>query len=96
MEREATLLFIEYDVTAQGEIDVVALINAVEENGDDAEGADWMAWRAREFDDDGLGCVGVPASELALMEATEDADRLRGIVERVILADRATKEKEQP
>jgi hypothetical protein len=90
------LLFIEYDVTAQGAIEVVALINAVEENGDDADGADWMAWRASEFDDDGLGCVGVPASELALMETTEDADRLRAIVERVILADRATKEQERP
>jgi hypothetical protein len=95
MEREATLLFIEYDVTAQGEIEVVALINAVEENGDDVDGEDWMAWRVSEFDDNGLGCVGVPASELAPMESTEDADELRGIVERVILADRATKEKQQ-
>ena len=51
------MLFIEYDVTAQGEIELVALINAVEENGDDADGAagwpgawtrstttDWVAW----------------------------------------------------
>jgi hypothetical protein len=79
-------------VTPQGEIEVVALINAVEENGDDADGADWLAWRAAEFDDGGLGCVGVPASQLALMEATEDSDELRAIVEGIILADRATKE----
>ena len=86
------MLFIEYDVTPQGEIEVVALINAVEENGDDADGADWLAWRSAEFDDDGLGCVGVPAAQLALMEDTEDVDELRAIVEQIILADRATKE----
>ena len=54
------MLFIEYDVTPDGAIELVALINAVEENGDDADGTDWMAWRAATFDDDGLGCVGVP------------------------------------
>jgi hypothetical protein len=90
------LLFIEYDVTPQGEIELVALINAVEENGDDADGTDWLAWRAAEFDDNGLGCVGVPASQLALMEQTEDPDELRTVVERVILADRATKEHARP
>jgi hypothetical protein len=90
------LLFIEYDVTPQGEIGLVALINAVEENGDDADGRDWLAWRVTEFGDDGLGCVGVPASQLALMEQTEDPDELRSIVERIILADRATKEHAQP
>jgi hypothetical protein len=87
------LLFIEYDVTPEGSIELVALINAVEENGADADGADWMSWRAASFDDDGLGCVGVPTSQLALMEETDDADELRAIVERVILADRATKER---
>ena len=87
------MLFIEYDVTAQGAIEVVALINAVEENGDDADGTDWLAWRVAEFDDDGLGCVGVPAPQLALMERTEAPDELRSIVERAILADRATKER---
>jgi hypothetical protein len=86
------LLFIEYDITHDGSIEVVALINAVEENGADAGGADWMAWRVESFEDNGLGCVGVPPSELALMEGTDDADELRAIVERVILADRATKE----
>ena len=33
-----------------------------------------------------------PPSQLALMEETNDTDELRAIVERVILADRATKE----
>ena len=89
------MLFIEYDVTPQGEIGLVALINAVEENGDDADGRDWLAWRAAEFDDNGLGCVGVPASQLTLMEQTEDPDELRTIVERIILDDRATKERAQ-
>jgi hypothetical protein len=87
------LLFIEYDVTPDGSIEVVALINAVEENGADADGADWMAWRVESFDDNGLGCVGVPPSQLALMEGTDDADELRAIVEGVILADRAGKER---
>jgi hypothetical protein len=87
------LLFIEYDVTPHGAIEVVALINAVEENGEDADGRNWLAWRVAEFDDGGLGCVGVPASELALMEATDDPDELRSLVERIILSDRATKER---
>jgi hypothetical protein len=87
------LLFIEYDVTPLGAIEVVALINAVEENGEDADGADWMAWRVAEFDDNGLGCVGVTAADLARMEHTEEADELGAIVEGIILADRATKER---
>ncbi len=86
------MLFIEYDVTPEGWIDIVGLIDAVEENDADPDGADWMAWRVEAFDDDGLGCVGVPPSQLALMEETDDPDELRAIVERIILADRATKE----
>jgi hypothetical protein len=91
-DHEGTLLFIEYDVTAQGAIEVVALIDASEEHGEDADGAAWMAWRGATFDDDGLGCVGVRPDQLALMEDTGDADQLRAVVEGIILADRTTKE----
>jgi hypothetical protein len=94
-DHEETVLFIEYDVTPQGVIELVALINATEQSGDDADGSGWMAWRVEQFDDDGLGCVGVPPAELALLEETEDPEQLRGIVERLILADRATKEQER-
>jgi hypothetical protein len=94
-DREGTLLFIEYDVTPQGEIELVALINAREEDGADTDGTDWMAWRTESFDDNGFGCVGVPASQLARMEETEDPDEVRAIVEGIILADRATKEQAQ-
>lgn len=90
------MLFIEYDVTAQGEIELVALINATEQDGEDVDGADWMAWRADAFEDDGLGCVGVPPDQLALLEETENADEVRAIVEGIILADRATKEGARP
>ncbi len=90
------MLFIEYDVTERGAIELVALVNAIEANDDDADGADWMAWRVATFDDDGLGCVGVPPEQLALLEETEDADQLRAIVERIVLADRAAKERAQP
>lgn len=86
------MLFIEYDVVPTGEIELVALINATEVDGDDVEGSDWMAWRSAEFEDDGLGCVGVPPAELTRMEETEDPDALRAIVEGIILADRAGKE----
>jgi hypothetical protein len=85
------MLFIEYDVTPEGVIELVALINAVEENGDDPDGEHWMAWRA-EQEDGGLGCVGVAGGDLKLMEETEDPDDLAAIVERIILADRVTKE----
>jgi hypothetical protein len=85
------LLFIEYDVMASGEIELVALVNAVEEDGLDPDGAAWMAWRSTAFEDDGLGTVGVRPAELELMEQTEDPEQLRAIVERIILSDRATK-----
>ena len=90
------MLFIEYDVTSTGEIELVALINAVEATGADADGSDWLAWRTAEFDDDAMGCVGVPPAELTVMEDTDDPDELRAIVERIILADRAAKERELP
>ncbi len=87
------MLFIEYDVDPDGVIELVALVNAVEEQGRDEDGAAWMAWRrSDEFEDGGLGCVGVMPSELALMESTEDPEELRSLVERIVLADRATKE----
>ncbi len=85
------MLFIEYDVTGDGEIDVVALINAVEENDEDRDGEAWLTWR-RTLDDEGFGCASVPSEDLAQMEATADPEALRSIVERVILADRRTKE----
>ena len=72
-------------------IEVVGLINAIEENDEDPLGEDWMRWR-QSFDDEGMGCVGVSPDDLALMESTDDPEQIRAIVERVILADRATKE----
>ena len=87
------MLFIEYDVTPTGAIELVPLINAVEENGEDVDGSDWLAWRTAAFDDGGLGCVGVSAVQLALMEQTDDVEQLRAIVERIILDDRTTKER---
>lgn len=86
------MLFIEYDVLPDGEIELVALVNAVDEDRDDPDGSSWLQWRIAEFDDDGLGCVGVSPTDLALMEETEDPDQLRTIVERIILADRSVKE----
>jgi hypothetical protein len=86
------MLFIEYDVDRQGQIELVALINAIEEEGQDVDGSDWLSWRRSEFDDDGAGCVGVTPDDLAVLEATRDPAELRSIVERIILADRAGKE----
>jgi hypothetical protein len=85
------MLFIEYDVTPSGHIELVALINAAEADGDDPDGEAWMAWR-RTFDDDGLGCVAVGPEDLAVLEATEDPEALRAAVERIVLADRRLKE----
>ena len=84
-------LAIEYDVTQEGVIELVGLINAVEEDGTDPDGEAWLAWR-RAHEDGGLGCVIVPPEDLSRMEATEDPDELRSIVEDVILADRRAKE----
>lgn len=85
------MLFIEYDVGDDGMIEVVGLINAIEENDEDPLGEDWMGWR-QSFDDNGLGCVAVSPEDLTLMESTDDPEQIRVILERVILADRATKE----
>lgn len=85
------MLVIEYDVTSAGEVEVVALVNVVEDDGEDPDGEAWLAWR-RTHEDEGMGCAPVPPSELARMEATEDPDELLAIVESVVLADRRTKE----
>jgi hypothetical protein len=85
------MLFVEYDVTANGEIELVALINATDEEGEDPDGQAWMAWRAQ-HEDGGMGCVAVSHEDLKRMEETEEPDELQAIVERIILADRATKE----
>ena len=85
------MLFIEYDVNTAGEIELVALVNAVEEDGQDPEGMAWLAWRAT-HEDGGLGCAAVSPADLEAMESTSNAEDLRAIVERVVLADRATKE----
>jgi hypothetical protein len=85
------VLFVEYDVTRDGTIELVALINAVEEDAADPDGEAWLKWR-RSHEDGGLGCAPIPPDDVARMEATEDPDKLRAIVENVILADRRTKE----
>lgn len=85
------MLAVEYDVTPDGQIELVALINVIDEEGSDPDGEAWLAWR-KSHEDGGLGCAYIPPVELARMEATEDPDELRGIVERVILADRRVKE----
>ncbi len=87
------MLFIEYDVTQNGEIELVALINAVGgRRSGPRQGLAWLSWRSREFEDHGMGCVAVPRDDLTLMEATKDTTELCAIVERIILADRAGKE----
>ena len=53
------MLFIEYDVNLEGEIELVALINAIEEDGKDPDGEAWLVGRA-EHEDGGMGCAGVP------------------------------------
>ena len=93
--RNETLLFIEYDVATDGEIELVALINAVEQDDDDTDGEAWMTWRSTHADE-GMGCVGVGRADLAAMESTEDSEELRAIIEGIILNDRATKEEVAP
>jgi hypothetical protein len=85
------MLVIEYDVNSGGEIELVALINAIDEDGQDPDGTAWMAWR-QTHPDEGLGCVPVPPDQLCVLEQTEDPEELRTIVERIILGDRAGKE----
>ncbi len=85
------MLFIEYDVGVNGVIDIVALVNAVEEHGEDPLGEEWLSWR-RSFDDHAMGCAAVSPEDLSLMESTDDPAMLANIVERIILTDRRSKE----
>jgi hypothetical protein len=85
------LLFIEYDVNSDGEIELVALINAIDEDDLDPDGEAWLAWRTT-HEDEAMGCVGVPRADLAAMESTESSEELWAIVEGIILTDRASKE----
>ncbi|MDA8380482.1 MAG: hypothetical protein M0020_06600 [Actinomycetota bacterium] len=85
------MLAVEYDVTPEGIVELIALINAVEDNGADPDGEAWLAWR-KSHDDEGLGCAPIPQADVARMEATDDPVALRTIVENVILADRRSKE----
>ena len=85
------MLFIEYDVHDDGEIELVALINATEEGGEDEDGEAWLSWR-RTHEDAGMGCAPVSPAELRQLEETEDPDELRALVEQIILTDRAGKE----
>jgi len=89
--KEVGVLVIEYDVTPEGVIELVALINAIEEDSADPDGEAWLAWR-RTHEDAGMGCAPVPPEELARMEASEGPEELWAIVESVILADRRAKE----
>ena len=86
------MLFIEYDVAPDGMMKVVALINAVDSDGEDPEGAAWLAWRRTQFEDRGLGCAAVDPAALVRMESAQDPDALRAVVEEILLADRSTKE----
>lgn len=85
------MLAIEYDVTPEGVIELVALVNAAEEDGQDPDGEAWVAWR-RGLEDEGMGCAPVSAEDLAEMERTEDPDELWALVERIVLTDRRAKE----
>ena len=89
------MLFIEYDVDGDGQIELVALINAVDSDGHDPDGDAWLAWRCSEFVDGGVGCAAVAPGDLERMESTEGPDELRSVVEAIILADRARKEELQ-
>jgi uncharacterized protein YrzB (UPF0473 family) len=91
VREERRVLFIEYDVHEDGEIELVALINATEEDGEDADGEAWLSWR-RTHEDGGMGCAAVSPEDLRRLEETEETEQLRAIVEQIILADRAGKE----
>ena len=87
------VLFIEYDVDPDGDIELVALVNAVEEDGQDEDGSAWMAWRSplTSTTPDGVAWACRPTTS----PRWSPPRTRRGsgtIVERIILADRAGKE----
>ncbi len=84
------MLVIEYDVLDSGLIELVALVNATDHDESDEDGRVWKAWRDG-HPDGGFGYVAVPADILAEMEATEDPEKLRGLVEELIIRDHTAK-----
>ena len=75
------MLFIEYDVHPSGQIELVALINAVEEDGLDPDGAAWLTWRSRRLRRQRNGLRGRSPRRSRADGETDDAAELRAIVE---------------
>ena len=87
------ILVIEYDVHDDGGIEVIALISAEEENDEDPEALEWLAWR-NSFDDGGFGYVVMPEEAILAADATDDEKEILSIIERVIVESHNAKVRE--
>ena len=87
------MLFLEYDVDEAGMIEIVAVIDAFEEDGNDPDASEWRAWRST-LSDAGHGFVAVPDDLEAAIEDERDPGEVLDLIEELILADRRTKEAE--
>ena len=84
------MLFIEYDVDDAGLIEVVAVIDAFDEDGLDPDASEWIDWR-NSFEDAGHGCVAVPVEIEEAIDAPESPSEVLDRIEMLILADRISK-----
>ena len=84
------MLFIEYDVDDAGLIEVIAVIDAFEQDGLDPDASEWIDWR-KSFEDAGHGCVGVPVELEEAIDAEQSPTELLDRIEMLILADRSSK-----
>ncbi len=85
------MLFIEYDVDEEGLIEVVAVVDAYEEDDLDPGATEWIAWR-NSFEDGGHGFVAVPQDLEEAIEADHDPGELLDRIEKLIVTDRIAKE----
>jgi hypothetical protein len=84
------MLFIEYDHDDEENVQLIALIDASEENDEDPSGEHWLEWR-RSLDDKGIGCCPVTEADNERMDAIADPNELRHFVMGVVRADAAAK-----
>lgn len=88
------ILVVEYDVLADGAVEIVALISAEEQSGSDPDSLEWLAWRDS-VDDARSSYIVMPPDAVAAIDSTEDDEEILAIIERAVVEGHNAKETTQ-